>query len=451
MDTQIESPKDWIRQIPGDLFSLDETPLLGYPPSFPWEDFTKKLTEALQVDKINIQAAEWQWRAKDELFAGLGDSFKCTPITLTPITGTAYWVLPEKEVSQLMGYLLAKQQARDNEAIDPDFREAFYRFLTVEVLGIFEKIDFDKKLSPSMMHSETLPSSHCLARDLNISVGQKLTLHGRLLLSPEFRKSWTQHYQPTTNAILSSPLVDKINLIVQLEAGKVSLTRSEWKSVRVGDFIQLDTCSLEPDEDKGRVMLVINGIPFFRGRIKQGSIKILEHPLYHEAGVAMTNPPENKKEENDESILEESELDSEFDSEIESEIENDTKGTENSEISEEDFEIEEEEPTKAEKTAPPQAKAPAATSEKAPPSIIKEQLAPGTPASIEEIPLTIVIEAGRIQMSVKKLMELQPGNMLDLNIHPEAGVDLVINGRRIAKGELLRIGEAMGVRIIELS
>jgi len=54
-------------------------------------------------------------------------------------------------------------------------------------------------------------------------------------------------------------------------------------------------------------------------------------------------------------------------------------------------------------------------------------------------------------MSVKKMLELQPGNLLELDIHPENGVDLVVNGKRIAKGELIKLGEALGVRILDIS
>jgi flagellar motor switch protein FliN/FliY len=67
----------------------------------------------------------------------------------------------------------------------------------------------------------------------------------------------------------------------------------------------------------------------------------------------------------------------------------------------------------------------------------------------DEIPLNVVVEIARLQMPLKTLMNLQPGNLLDLDIHPENGVDLVVNGNRIAKGELLQIGEKLGVRILE--
>lgn len=70
--------------------------------------------------------------------------------------------------------------------------------------------------------------------------------------------------------------------------------------------------------------------------------------------------------------------------------------------------------------------------------------------SLGEIPMNVVIEVGRVQMPIKSVMNLKPGNLLDLHLHPESGVDLVVNGSRIGKGELLQIGGVLGVRILEL-
>jgi flagellar motor switch protein FliN/FliY len=299
-----------------------------------------------------------------------------------------------------------------------------------------------------------------------------------------------QHYlQLQGTTIYSSPLADQLSVIVHLEAGKVSLKPSEWKKITPGDLILLDTCSIDPDEDKGRIQLVINGFPFFRGKIKEGNIKILEHPLYQEADTAMTNPPENHTEDEDifddseldaeinseiENSMQESEMESELESDVESEIEPESDFTESdltsefesgieseiepSEFTESDltseFGIKENEPSKtgqktiAEKAPTPAKASPSAPATKLPPT---KPTKTSSPTTIEEIPLNIVVEVGRLQMSIKKLLELQPGNILDLNIHPEAGVDLVLNGKRIAKGELLRIGEALGVRIIDFT
>ncbi len=37
-------------------------------------------------------------------------------------------------------------------------------------------------------------------------------------------------------------------------------------------------------------------------------------------------------------------------------------------------------------------------------------------------------------------MQLQPGQLLELDVNPEEGVNLVVNGQCIGKGELLKTG-----------
>ena len=66
------------------------------------------------------------------------------------------------------------------------------------------------------------------------------------------------------------------------------------------------------------------------------------------------------------------------------------------------------------------------------------------------IPISLKVEVGQVRMTLAKLMELQAGATLDLNVDPEEGVDLVVNGKCIGRGELLRLGETLGVRILEI-
>lgn len=72
------------------------------------------------------------------------------------------------------------------------------------------------------------------------------------------------------------------------------------------------------------------------------------------------------------------------------------------------------------------------------------------PSSVGELPLTVAVEIGRFQMTIGELMRLQPGNLLELTVHPQDEIDLVVNGKRIGRGELLRIGQLLGVRVTEL-
>ena len=172
-------------------------------------------------------------------------------------------------------------------------------------------------------------------------------------------------------------------------------------------------------------MMTIDGIPMFRARLKQGTLKILEYPLFH-----AVEAPMNNKSEDDEFD------DTEFDEDFE----------------EETFEEGIEEPPQAKEGQPAAAAAEEEEAEpesKAPPAMP----VPGAQKAglkAEELSINLIIEVGRLQMSIQKLMELQPGNTLDLDIHPEDGVDLVVNGRRVGKGELIKVGDTLGVRVLDL-
>lgn len=438
MDTTLQNqPYHWLKQIPEDLWQMDESPLLGYAPPFPWSDVQTKIAESLGIGPVELQPGEWQWRSQEELFTGLGDKLTCITLNVPPLEGAIYWVMPEHETKLLAKQLLSQQVAVPPEQIDEAFITAVERLLTVEVINACEKAYFNGKLSPCILDSQSLPTEHSLCLDVSANLEHN-SVHGRLLLSDPFRKAWKKHFETRPeDFIATSAMAEKLDTIVHLEAGKVHLSLAEWKNIHIGDLLLLDSCSLDPDEDKGRVMLVINGIPFFRAKIKQGSLKILEHPLYHEVDVDMTPPPTNHDDESE--LFDESSFEDDFNTEdFTDEDLSDATGDQS--LASEGEAAESEHP-EAPAGQPLEAELPA----------IKAETPAQIVTSLEDVPLSIVVEVGRLQMSIKKLLELQPGNMLDLNIHPEAGVDLVLNGKRVAKGELLRIGEALGVRITEMS
>lgn len=71
-------------------------------------------------------------------------------------------------------------------------------------------------------------------------------------------------------------------------------------------------------------------------------------------------------------------------------------------------------------------------------------------ASLEKLPVQIVVEVGRIKMTLEELSNLSPGSILELPINVEEGVDLVINGKKMWKGDLVKIGQTLGVKITSL-
>ena len=58
---------------------------------------------------------------------------------------------------------------------------------------------------------------------------------------------------------------------------------------------------------------------------------------------------------------------------------------------------------------------------------------------IKEVPLEVTVELGRTTKSIKEILEFAPGTIVELNKIAGETIDLLVNGRRIAKGEVVII------------
>lgn len=70
--------------------------------------------------------------------------------------------------------------------------------------------------------------------------------------------------------------------------------------------------------------------------------------------------------------------------------------------------------------------------------------------NLEKLPLHVSVEIARLKMTLEELSNLSSGSLLELPIKAEEGVALVINGKIVGKGDLIKIGETVGVRITSL-
>lgn len=71
------------------------------------------------------------------------------------------------------------------------------------------------------------------------------------------------------------------------------------------------------------------------------------------------------------------------------------------------------------------------------------------PMPTDETALIFKVEVDRMPINLEKLIHLTPGNMLEFPLRPEQGVDLVVDGKKVAKGELLKLGDLIGVKILQ--
>lgn len=458
-------PYDWLKRVPSSLLKMDGIPLTGFSPAFPWEELCAKLSQILEVSELKIHPSEFQWRNPEELLSGLNEPLSPLYIGLSSLNGSLCWLMSEKDLSLLMTLLLS-EKTQSFDQIPSDFLQGFYHFLALETIHILSTLNFAKSYPPFIQKTKTaLPQETSLCKDVSITI-KGTTIWGRVVISPELLQEWKSRFakQPFSTALQQS-IAENLEIPVHLEAGRTVLKPSEWSQVSVGDFLVLDFCSIRPGEEGGRVMLTVNNIPIFRGRLKDGGIKILEHPLYQEASTSMAKKThddsfeegEDSEFEFDEDQFDEDEDEHEDSGEYDEDhdedddengIDHDDDSDNNHDHDENNYDQEHEAVetvTEADIDTIKGTKSSIPSTAKGTSELVKTKA-----LSPEEIDLDIVVEVGRLQMSVKKLLELQPGNMLELNIRPEDGIDLTVNGKCIAKGELLLLGDALGVRILEI-
>ncbi len=365
---------------------MEEIPLL--PSSFPWDEWNAELSDRFSLP-ITTKIHTSTWRPEETLFADLGSTPFIQSFSLKPLEGHLFLAISSEDLKILSAHLLSADPLPQGLS-GQSLQESFYDFLLEKAQEIFNNLHpLDPHLSLRKESQEPLALDGALCLEIEIGIHEQ-TAWARLIIPETFRSALKQHTLAPPS--LQSPLRHTAPLPIKIEIGHTQLNYSEWKSVHPGSVVLLDKCSFDPETNKGTATLVAHTTPLFHVKLREEKIKILDYALYYEA--TMTDNPETPKK------------------------------------SEEEWEEEEGEHLWSQQAAHEEKR--------------EENLAH------HNIPLSLTVEVARINMTLEKLMELAPGNSLELGVHPEQGVYLTLSGKRVAHGELVKIGEVLGVRIIKL-
>lgn len=69
---------------------------------------------------------------------------------------------------------------------------------------------------------------------------------------------------------------------------------------------------------------------------------------------------------------------------------------------------------------------------------------------IMSVPLQITVEIGRTKKQIKDILELSEGSIIELNKPAGAQVDILVNGKPIARGDVVLVDDNYGVRVTEI-
>ncbi|MCR5204794.1 MAG: flagellar motor switch phosphatase FliY [Lachnospiraceae bacterium] len=67
-----------------------------------------------------------------------------------------------------------------------------------------------------------------------------------------------------------------------------------------------------------------------------------------------------------------------------------------------------------------------------------------------DVPLEVTAELGRTSKSIKEILEFSPGTIIELNRLAGEPIDVLVNGKYVAKGEVVVIEEAFGIKVTEV-
>ena len=71
-------------------------------------------------------------------------------------------------------------------------------------------------------------------------------------------------------------------------------------------------------------------------------------------------------------------------------------------------------------------------------------------ALIKDVPLEVTVELGRTSKAISDILDFAPGTIIELDKIAGEPVDVLVNGKLVAKGEVVVIEENFGVRVTEI-
>ncbi len=78
------------------------------------------------------------------------------------------------------------------------------------------------------------------------------------------------------------------------------------------------------------------------------------------------------------------------------------------------------------------------------------QPVPANIGLISDVPLEVTVELGRTKKAISDILDFAPGTIIELDKVAGEPVDVIVNGKLVAKGEVVVIEESFGVRVTEI-
>lgn len=391
-------PLHWVKTVEQTLIDTGAIPLWGDPPSPPWDALARALAALLHSDILSLEAKATRVLRKDEVTSLLEMSPVPLTLYLSPIQSPLFFLMGKEELSSITSWGLVPS---GKGFLSTSFQEGFYYYLCTHLVSLLNEAHAWQDLTLKIAQPGPLPEEECACIDIEIRHPKQL-ITATLVCPVSFHSAFTAHFS-SPHALLKDHRSIEVPLRVLI--GHVVLRSKEWKGIRPGDFILLDRCGFDPETKKGTLTLSLEDRPLFYTRLKENHIKIVDYATYYEETEPMDDalPPSDEAFQEDENTFA---------------AETGANGTHL-------WSSDTDELTESKNT-------------------------PTHSIPAQNVPLTLTIELARLRMNLDKVLELSPGNTLELPLSAQGNVHVVIGGKKVAEAELIKLGERLGVRILNL-
>jgi flagellar motor switch protein FliN len=70
--------------------------------------------------------------------------------------------------------------------------------------------------------------------------------------------------------------------------------------------------------------------------------------------------------------------------------------------------------------------------------------------AILDVPVTMSLEVGRARLTIGELLQLGPGSIVELDRAAGEPLDVLLNGRLVARGEVVVTDDKFGIRLLDI-
>ena len=389
-------------------------PMAGGLPPFPEQTVVKALQKVLALSDLQIElplptfleateGADLAYQVEQSQ-----SKLMILHIHAAPLRGTASLVVDQQVLWSLLHASLNQPITELVPLVDDEINHGFGAFVLLAVLHTLQQVDFPPGTRYTVVdHAEGPPA---IVINLALKRGEE-RWPARILCTDSLIEDVRKMAAERPLGSLNPALAQLLDIPVDVPVGRVELPWGQVHSLQSGDVVILDQLDLDLASGEGSVLLRVGAQDVWSCRLAGGQLTAVQPFPAHSEDRAMSFTPGPEDD-----LLEELDELGSF----------------------EDLETEDQEPVKKEKKS----------------KKVSDETVPaakhGKGGVADKVHVNLTVSLGRLTLTARELFEIKPGNVLDLPIQTSGQVDLLVGADLVGRGELIQLGDALGVRIVEL-